>query len=174
MNKKTILILLVAIFFLLVVALALFLVSKKKPAPNVTNSSAAIDNSSSSSTLSNTASAPFSFPAQNADKMILNTSSGNISVNNIYKNPTKNLSLNGVAFKDNPDYYMDFYPDSQGFTIIIYNPDFQTTRLKAEQDFVSTLGITDDQACKLRLAETTPVQINSQYGGKNFGLSFCK
>lgn len=172
MHKKTIIIAGTVIFFLLVVSLALVLTSKKKPAPSAANSSEVISNNPS--TLSNTATAPFSFPAKDADKMTLNTSAGDISANNIYKSPVENLSLNGVAFKDNPDYYMDFYPDSQGFTIIIYNPDFQAARLKAEQDFVSTLGITEDQACKLRVAETTPVQINSQSIVKNFGLSFCK
>jgi len=114
------------------------------------------------------------YTPSSSDKDIhLQTSGGEVIINNIYKNAINTYSDGGVSFKDNNDYYIAYYPQDQGFIVTIENPDIQTARQKAEADFVQTLGITQAQACQLRVSLGVPVSVNEQASGGNYGLSFC-
>jgi len=109
-----------------------------------------------------------------SDKDIhIQTPAGEVVINNIYKDAINTYSDGGVSFKNNNDYYIAYYPQDQGFIITIENQDIQTARQKAEADFVQTLGITQQQACQLRVSLGVPVSINEQASGGNYGLSFC-
>jgi ABC-type antimicrobial peptide transport system permease subunit len=96
-----------------------------------------------------------------------------VNINNVYKNPVEKLSQNGVAFKENSDYYMAFYPEDNGFLIVINSSDVISAEKRAEDDFLKQLGITKDQACELKISVTVPVSVSETYGGGTYGLSFC-
>ena len=115
----------------------------------------------------------FVVPPKDADKMTLDTTSGKIEVNNLYKNPVANLSGNGVALKENDNYSINFYPQDEGFIISLQNPDIQTARDKAEADFLQALGITKEQACSLKVTLGIPYYVSPTASGQNYGLSFC-
>lgn len=112
-------------------------------------------------------------PSESDAKMKINTKKGLVIINNVYKNTVEHLSNNGVAFADNDDYYMAYYPADQGFLIVIQNKDIQSARQKAEADFLSILGIFRDDACKLKVSLAVPFYVNEFAAGGNYHLSFC-
>lgn len=119
---------------------------------------------------------PFSVPTQDAPKMTLYTpDNAKIEVNNLYKNPANLVpgTDNTVNFIQNKDYYMFFSPKTEYFQITLLNPDIQKARSEAESDFLSTLGITKDQACQLNVELGVPYAVNQAASGKDYGLSFC-
>jgi len=110
----------------------------------------------------------------NKKQITLKTSDGNVSINNPAELPDKkSLSLSGVNFKENSDYAIDYYPEDHGFIIAILNPNIQVARALAEKDFVQTLGISQADACKLKVSLSVPFNINETASGINYGLSFC-
>lgn len=158
MNRKLKFFFLAFGIFVFIVAVILILANPKK-----TNKEKVAPSSPSSSG---------EFPTLTEPKFTIKTPEGNVEVNNVYRNAIERLSKNGVAFKDN-DYYMAYYPEDQGFLIVIQNTDIEATRKKAEADFLEILGITQEQACKLRVSLTVPLKVNEKAGGGNYGLSFC-
>jgi hypothetical protein len=115
----------------------------------------------------------FTVPEKGADKFTIKTSKGDVDVQNIYKNSLGDLSQSGVAFEDNDEYYIAYYPEDQGFIIALESPNIQNARTDAEKDFLDTLGITQEQACKLKVSLTVPMSVNAKAAGGNYGLSFC-
>jgi hypothetical protein len=107
------------------------------------------------------------------DNLTFQTQKGDVLTKNIYKNPVSMLSEKGVEFKNNSDYSIDFYPQDEGFLIIITNPDVKSALEKAGKDFVETLGISQADACKLKVTVTVPFSVSAQYGGGTYGLNFC-
>jgi hypothetical protein len=114
-----------------------------------------------------------SAPSKNDINIIIRTAKGDVNIKNIYKNPLQHLSANGVAFADNSDYYMAYYPEDQGFLIVIQNKDIQFSRQKAEADFLTILEISKDDACKLKVSLTVPFDVDENASGGNYHLSFC-
>lgn len=103
----------------------------------------------------------------------IQTEKGIVPINNIYKNPIEKLSKNGIAFANNNDYYIAYYPQDNGFLISINNPDVVTAERKAEENFLNQLGITKDQACQLKVSITVSFGVSEKYSGSVYGLSFC-
>jgi hypothetical protein len=109
----------------------------------------------------------------NSGKLAVNTQSGTVKVSNITKNPVETFSNSDIEYKKTNDYYLDYYAKDKLFVITIVNPDIQTARNKAEQDFLSTLRISQDEACQLNVQLGIPYSVNPDKAGLNFGLSFC-
>jgi hypothetical protein len=115
----------------------------------------------------------FPIPSPDEDEMPIHTAQGTVEINNLYKNPDKTLSQNGVGFIRNPDYYMSYYPEDQGFIITILNPNIEQGRIDAEKSFLQFIGITENQACLLKVTLNVPFAVNAEVSGPNYGLSFC-
>lgn len=115
----------------------------------------------------------FPLPSPNDPTMTIKTPSGNLSITNIYQKSLANLSNDGVSFEDNSYYYMAYYPENQGFLIVLQNSDVQTARKKAEKDFLRILKIEKEAACQLNISITIPFDINPLLSGQVYGLSFC-
>ncbi|MFA5360206.1 MAG: hypothetical protein WC349_04600 [Patescibacteria group bacterium] len=109
---------------------------------------------------------------KNPNKMIISTAKEKIKINNIYKNSIEKFD-SGVEFKKNPDYLIDYYAPDQSFIIVITNPNIAEIRKKAEKDFLDTLNINQEQACKLTISVGVPFSVNENAAGINYGLSFC-
>ena len=103
----------------------------------------------------------------------IQTEEGVITINNVYKNPVERLSMDGIAFAKNENYYMAFYPQDEGFLISINDHDVVPAAKKAEDDFIKQLNITKEQACKLKVSITVAFDVNEDYAGGNYGFSFC-
>lgn len=104
-------------------------------------------------------------------KIVISTDQGNVSVNNVFENPI--AEFDGVSFKETSGYQLLYFPDTQMFNITILNPDLQRTRDEAEANFLRTLGISEEDACKLNVNLQVFFQVSEKAAGKNFGLSFC-
>ena len=60
------------------------------------------------------------------------------------------------------------------FLISINKSPFDQYRLQAENKFLVSLGINQQQACKLNVIITTPRFVNPGQAGQNYSLSFCQ
>lgn len=161
MEKKTRLSIIIAIILIIIAAVMFFIFSKTK---QILPQAPAIPKPASE----------FSIPSPADEKMPVKTSTGGtVNLNNVYRNSVENLSQNGVAFKDKSDYYMAYYPQNQGFLIVIRNPDIKSARGKAEADFLQTLDIDKTTACQLNISLSVPYSVNPAASGKEYGLSFC-
>jgi len=105
------------------------------------------------------------------NKLIIPTSQGDVKINNIYRNPVS--SFDGVSFKETSDYQLLYFPETKTFNITILNPDIQKARDEAEKNFLETLGISEEDACKLNVNLQVFFQASEKAAGQNFGLSFC-
>lgn len=59
------------------------------------------------------------------------------------------------------------------FTIALLKEPLGQVRLKAQQFLMTTLGITQDEMCRLNYRIGTTYHVNSFYSGENLGFSFC-
>lgn len=109
----------------------------------------------------------------NNGKLIINTGNGSVKIADIYNNPIETFSNSDIQYKKTADYFFDYYAKGQLFIITLMNPDIKTARLKAEEDFLLTLKISKEQACKLNVQLGVPYSINQAAAGMNYGLSFC-
>lgn len=162
MERRTKLLIFLSLLFVAVISVLYFVFSKKPSQP--VPSQPIVEPQPSPS---------FPIPSASDPKMTITTPQGTLELNNVYKNPLENLSNGGVSFKDNSDYYMAYYPQDQGFLVVIQNPDIKTARDKAEADLLETLGIDKSAACKLKVSITVPYDVNASASGQEYGLSFC-
>lgn len=59
------------------------------------------------------------------------------------------------------------------YAIVIYGSPFESARAEAEQAFLQKLGVTPEQACRLKVTISTPVFVNPEESKQTYGLSFC-
>jgi len=164
LTRKAKIVIFIAFGLLLILAIILVISSKNKPAR---------DSQPVPSQPSFPRPTTFSTPPPGDEKMPVNTPKGAVEINNLYKDPAKTLSQSGVGFIRNPDYYMSYYPEDQGFIITILNPNIEQSRIDAEKDFLQFVGITEEQACLLKVTLNVPFDVNAKASGPNYGLSFC-
>lgn len=72
------------------------------------------------------------------------------------------------------DYHFFYIPDQELFYISITSYPFDDFRLQAEQQLLSRLEITEEEACMLNVDIATPVSANPAQAGHIYGLSFCE
>lgn len=91
------------------------------------------------------------------------------------KNGTANVS-GDILLRDRSDYRIVFSDSEfspERFLISVLKSDFETTRIAAENDLVSLLGISRQNACKLTIVSTTPRYVNPSRAGNQYPLSSC-
>jgi hypothetical protein len=152
----------ILILFVVIIFLAAYVYVAQKKAAQKNNATPAVQPI-----------APTVVPQENEEKMTIQTGSGDVAINNLYKNPIAKLYHNGVLFQQASGFEMSFYPDDSGFIISLLNPDLQKSRDEAETAFLNTLGIDQKQACLLKVSLGTTADINEKAAGQNFGLIFC-
>jgi len=62
---------------------------------------------------------------------------------------------------------------NESFYLVIENSDVQSARDMLEKDFLEVLGISEKEACKLKITLSVPFGVNEDLAGENYGLSFC-
>lgn len=109
----------------------------------------------------------------NSNKMIVISGNEKIKVYNIYKKPLETYSNSDVEFKKTPDYTFDFYAKGPTFIITILNKNINAARETAEKDFLNTMQINKEQACKINVQLSVPFNVDENVAGPDYGLSFC-
>jgi hypothetical protein len=114
-----------------------------------------------------------SFPS--GDTFQIGTSQGVVTVKNIYKsNDYITQDQQTVVLVENDTYTTVYNRDDSGFIIALLSVpgSLQTARDAAEANFLSQLGISESDACKLAVDERV-LDKSSPYDGELMGLSFC-
>jgi len=103
----------------------------------------------------------------------IGTSQGSVTVNNFYKtNAYITQDQQTVVLVENTNYTIVYNRDDSGFVIGLLSGSLQETRDAAETAFLSQLGISKSEACKLTVDERV-LDKASPYDGQLMGLSFC-
>lgn len=72
------------------------------------------------------------------------------------------------------DFHLFYIPDQKLFYISITSYPFDEFRPLAEKQFLQSLGISQEEACKLDVDIATPMFANPDKAGEIYGLSFCQ
>jgi len=100
---------------------------------------------------------------------------GSILMKDFYQSPyTKILDpQNDASIKESIDYNIEFQPAIPRFFIGLQGNDLYTARENAEQGLLDKLGITKDDACRIKVTLGVAFSVNEKASGVNYGLSFC-
>lgn len=98
-----------------------------------------------------------------------------VEMKNFYKKAISvGQQIGDTLIVSNVEYNITYYPLDEAFLIVILRWPFDEIREKAEQDFLESLTISKEQACKLAVYITTPRYANPEYAGNNWRLSWCE
>ncbi len=97
----------------------------------------------------------------------------NILMTNIYGRALVTYPENGVGFARTSSYEMSYYPKDDGFIITLLDPNVESARTIAEQDFLKILNITATDACALKVSMGVPFSVNEEYSGKELSFHYC-
>lgn len=113
------------------------------------------------------------FPTAPTSTMLeIGTSKGIVTMNNFYLSNPPVDDDEDLVIKITENYLIDYDPTDSSFWIGINGP-FATWQSIAEQDFLATLGISQADACKLKVTDGVIYSPNNPDDGKSFPLSFC-
>jgi uncharacterized membrane protein len=156
-TKKIILYILIPAFFIIIIGTLFILNRNKKAADNNTTNQESNSNEST-----------------NAEKITIKTTTGEISVNNFRKN-AEVIENGNEYFVDKDKYNISYDPSYQGFiATLLVNQDIENTRKEAENDFINALGISQEDACKLKVfLYVSAALTDNEELYQNHGLSFC-
>ena len=96
-----------------------------------------------------------------------------IQTNNFISSPIETNKNGDVLFIKAKNYQIAYLEEFNQFMIVIIAPPFEETRNQAEDEFLKTLGITQEQACRLSVTVGFSRFAPPDLAGKNFPLSFC-
>lgn len=97
-----------------------------------------------------------------------------VEVNDFTKSPKYMDKIGDILFVDSKEYQILYMEKYNKFLLSILSSPFEEIRQKAELEFLKSLGIPQEEACKLDAEITTPSFANPEQSGKIYRLSFCK
>ena len=105
----------------------------------------------------------------------ITTESGDVTTNNFFKTAVKIIE-SAVYIRDGQDYVIIYSSQNNEFGITLLATELsqaQSLQDTAEEGFVTALGITRTEACKLKVDVSVPGSYNREFGGQFYRLSFC-
>jgi hypothetical protein len=164
--KRLLIIILVVIVAIIIGALIFFVVQR--------NNAGGGAGSTSTATLPPVVTSTPVGPAPTGTTLTLGTSEGNVTVNNFYNNPVFiTQDQQTVVLAQSSTYSIVYNVSDSSFTISLLSAPFSAARQAAEAALLSSLGISQQDACKLKVSEGVPISVSDEYPGENFPLSFC-
>jgi hypothetical protein len=105
----------------------------------------------------------------------IGTPSGTVQVKNFYTAANTQLSDDGVlVIAQTSDYLISYDPTNSSFWVGISGTPFATVRPEAEAAFLSALGVSKSDACKLSVSVGVPYAAGNSMDGQSSPLSFCE
>ncbi|HMS22271.1 MAG TPA: hypothetical protein PKA38_00755 [Candidatus Levybacteria bacterium] len=96
-----------------------------------------------------------------------------IPIKNPYISPVQ-LDTQGDSLMTRTETYnLVYLKPFNEFLISITGAPFEINRQLAEKAFLKRLGVTEEQACQIKVTITTPVSVNPAEAGQKYQLSFC-
>ncbi len=162
MKKTLVIIIIIAAVVLIALGVYLWLRTRTTPAEVGTTGSLPVV----SGTIST------AFPTSTT--LTLGTSDGNVTIKNFYNNASYiTQDQQAVVIQENVQYTIVYNVGDSSFVISLLSTPLEAARQAAESAFLSALGISEQDACKLEVYEGVPISISDEYPGESFPLSFC-
>lgn len=167
---KKIIIVVIAIAAIILITFGVFFLIQKNNAGNSPTSTTGTLSPVSTSTLSGG-----TIPTiPTSTTITLGTAEGSVTVNNFYQSANYiTQDKQTVAVADTPDYVIAYNVTDSSFAIALLSIPLEAARQAAENTFLSKLGISQQDACKLSVYEGVPASVSDKYVGQSFPLSFC-
>lgn len=164
MNKKIIIAVLVLI--ILGVALAIFFFARKNP------STTGVPGDITGTLPIETTTPPG--PPPTGDTITLGTTQGDVTTKNFYKSADYTTQdKETVVVHATSTYSIVYNVSDSSFIITLLAMPLEAARQAAETAFLSYLGVSKQDACKLNVYEGVPASVSDQYSGTPIPLSFC-
>lgn len=96
-----------------------------------------------------------------------------VQMNDFLSSPLEKNENGDVLFAKTSQYQLVYLPNFEQFIITVLATPFDSNRKVAEEAFLTTLGIAQTQACKLRVSLGTTKFVDPENAGINYNLSFC-
>src|SRR3989344_36245 len=109
-------------------------------------------------------------PQQASGKILVD----GVIVNDFYKNAESTLSNGDALLKKGEGYQISYVDQYKTFKLTITGKDFSSLRKTAEETFLTLLGVSQNDVCRLIVDVTSPSYATNQYAGQTFRLSFCE
>jgi hypothetical protein len=104
----------------------------------------------------------------------IGTSQGSVAMNNFYKSPDYIAQdQQAVVIRQTATSTIIYNISDSSFWVGVNGTPFSDLRNAAEKYFLTTLGISEGDACKLNVTEGVIYSANNPDYGKSFPLSFC-
>lgn len=103
----------------------------------------------------------------------LGTPKGIVQVNNFYLSNPPVVEGGILVIKQTQNYFISYDPTEGSFWLGITGSPFSTWQQAAEQDFLSTLGISATNACKLSVTSGVVYSPGNALDGESVPLSIC-
>ncbi len=107
------------------------------------------------------------------DTFSIGTSKGVVEIKNFYAHDPPLGEGYSIMVKETAGYNIIYDRADSSFWLAILKTPFSTWRDAAEQDFLQTLGITKEDACKLYVSVGITYIPGDPLNGKMLPLSFC-
>jgi hypothetical protein len=108
------------------------------------------------------------------DTISIGTSHGVVTMNNFYSKAVYiDSNEQTVVIQQTPNYGIFYNISGSSFVITLLSAPLEAAQQAAESAFISNLGISQQDACKLTVYENVPASVSSQYVGQSSSLSFC-
>ncbi len=103
------------------------------------------------------------------DKIIIS----GIPIKNPYISPVQLDTQGDSLMTSTETYNLVYLKPFNEFLISITGAPFEVNRQLAEKAFLERVGITQEQACQIKVTITTPASVNPTEAGQKYPLSFC-
>ena len=103
----------------------------------------------------------------------MGTAEGTVTADNFYATDPPVVEGGTIVIKETPNYDITYDPSTSEFWLAITGTPFATWQSAAESDFLSTLGVSKVDACKLRVTSGVIYSTGDPLDGESVPLSFC-
>ena len=103
----------------------------------------------------------------------IGTTAGTVQINNFYLTNPPIDDGGDIVIKQTDSYTISYDPTDSSFWIGISAVPFMTWQPVAEQDFLTTLGVSKADACKLKVTSGAIYSLGNPFDGASLPLSFC-
>jgi hypothetical protein len=112
-------------------------------------------------------------PLPTSTSLSIGTAQGVVQVANFYAADPPVIEGGEIVIKQTPNYVVVYEPVDSSFWLGITGTPFATWRAIAERDLLTTLDISEAEACKLAATSGIIYQDGDPLDGQSFPLSFC-
>lgn len=109
---------------------------------------------------------------KNSQHIAISTKQGSVTTAKFTENAPYQYT-GGSVLESTDEYAISYDATSQSFNIAISEQPIAKSRTDAEMKFLSDLGITQSEACKLTVTLGVNYGTDPNLFDRNFGLSFC-